>query len=261
MLTVLFTYFFSYTVLASESVKIGYGDAYKPFAWEHQGQATGIQVDFVEEILVKRLGVTVEHISCPWKRCQSMVKAGKLDGFFTVPTDERKTYTDKTEYAFYNTNFVIHTAKNNPNLELIRQVTSLAELVKLSQLTHVHMRGSGWHINKLKPMAIVTQVADASVIPEMLVRNRADLYIEQAELFRYQAKALGLLSSIITLSKPVLKSEGWHLFLSHKSPHTTLLENVDQRLLELKANGQLDVIRDRIFAIYGVESLMSDTIN
>lgn len=70
----------------TESLTIAYGSDYKPFAWGENGKPFGVQKDFVEEILVKRMGIKVIHQAFPWKRCQEYVRLGMKDGFFTVPT-------------------------------------------------------------------------------------------------------------------------------------------------------------------------------
>ncbi|HSG53708.1 MAG TPA: transporter substrate-binding domain-containing protein, partial [Rheinheimera sp.] len=181
----------------TDEIIIGFGEAYKPFAWNDHGVSAGIQADFVEEVLVNQLGLKIVRLACPWRRCQQLVKAGEIDGFFTVPTEEREAYTVKTTVPFYHTNFVMHTAKDNRNLPAFKLAKNLLDIEMLNYVVHVNMRGSGWHNHALRNVKHRTEVQDALMIPKMLVQGRADLYIEQAEMFRYQAKELGLLDDII----------------------------------------------------------------
>ena len=233
-------------------IVIGFGEAYKPFAWNDHGVSAGIQADFVEEVLVNQLGLKIVRLACPWRRCQQLVKAGEIDGFFTVPTEEREAYTVKTAIPFYHTNFVMHTAKHNQNLLAFKSAKNLSDIEMLTYVVHVNMRGSGWHNHALRNVKHRTEVQDALMIPKMLVQGRADLYIEQAEMFRYQAKELGLLDDIITIADPVLYRMPWHLFLSTQSPHLSQLDKINQRLQELQQSGELEKIRQTIFHKHGV---------
>ncbi|WP_164084745.1 substrate-binding periplasmic protein [Alteromonas flava] len=239
--------------VASQIITIAYGDAYKPFAYAGDREAEGIQVDFVEELLVTRLGLTVQHVSCPWKRCQRMVSEGTLDGFFTVPTSERESYTQESEIPFYTTDFVIHVAQKSPVIEQLRKVTFVPELLAMQELRHVFMRGSGWHEEMLKTAQNVTRVADASVIPMMLIQNRADLYIEQAEMFQFQAAQLGLDEQLLTLPRPIIQRVNWHLFISNKSSNITLLPRLNALLATLKESGELEQLQREIFARYKIK--------
>lgn len=237
---------------SSDEITIGFGEAYKPFAWNENGVASGVQADFVKEILRNQLGLQVNLIACPWRRCQQLVQSGEIDGFFTVPTAERETYTVKTDLPFYYTNFVMHTAKDNPNLPKFMAVKDLADIKKLPNIIHIYMHGSGWHKQELKHVTRRVEIQDALLIPKMLVLKRADLYIEQAEMFRYQANSLGLLDNIFTLNQPIIYEMPWHLFISKQSPHITQLPTINHRLAGLKASGELEKIKMTIFTKNGI---------
>ena len=236
----------------TNEIIIGFGEAYKPFAWNDHGVSAGIQADFVEEVLVNQLGLKIVRLACPWRRCQQLVKAGEIDGFFTVPTEEREAYTVKTAVPFYHTNFVMHTAVGNPHLAKLKTVKNIADIEKLPEIMHVNMAGSGWHKYELRNVKHRTEVQDALFIPKMLVQKRADLYIEQQEMFHYQARSLGLLDQIVTLQQPVMYKMPWHLFLSKQSPHVMQLDKINQRLQELQQSGELEKIRQTIFKKHGV---------
>ncbi|MDX1452570.1 MAG: transporter substrate-binding domain-containing protein [Oleiphilaceae bacterium] len=235
---------------AETPLTITYGDSYIPFAWGSNDQVRGVQVDFVEEIIAKRLGVPVKHEGCPWKRCQLLVKDGKRDGFFTVPTQARSEYTRASELPFYKTRFLMHTAKNNPLREQLASIQSLKDLQPLTTIRHIHMLGSGWQENALKNMRRVQTIPDAAMIPYMLVKQRADLYVEQKEMFQYQAQMAGLENEVHTFESPVIRTLGWHLFIGHKSPHQPLMARIDTLLKALQESGELEALRKEIFARY-----------
>ncbi|WP_051275377.1 substrate-binding periplasmic protein [Aestuariibacter salexigens] len=250
---------FTHLVRASDTISIVYSDAYKPFVWEQDGKAVGLQVDFVDEILSAQLGLRVKHVTCPWKRCQLLVEEGDMDGFFTVVTPERERYTERTSIPFYTTDMVIHTANNNPYLQDILGISTKADLDTFAKkLALVFMRGSGWHIANFQHWRNATQVTEAWRIPEMLTELRADIYVEQAEIVRYQAQQLGLSEQLVTLTSPVIEQVQWHLFISQHSPHQNILSRVDARLLELTESGELDRIKQRIFSKYGLLQNQAD---
>ena len=122
LFSIILTFSFSVNSFTKDAITITYGANYKPFAWGGKGVPFGVQKDFVEEILAKKLGVKVINESCPWARCQKLVKEGLKDGFFTVPTQERAKYTITSSQPFYETHFVMHTSKKTTILNSLKQL-------------------------------------------------------------------------------------------------------------------------------------------
>lgn len=253
LLSLVFLITFSSNCFSEDVLTITYGSQYKPFAWGKNSVAYGIQRDFVEKILVEKMGIKVNHEVYPWKRCQIYVKEGIKDGFFTVPTPERSEYTINSSIPFYETHFVMHTSRQNPKIERLKTVKSLMDLESMPDIKHVHMLGSGWHENALKKMKVVYTSVDASAIPLMLKFQRADVYIEQSEMFRYQAKEKGILKEILTMKEPSIRKLGWHLFISKKSKNIALMPKINNMLEKLKISGELEKIKLEIFKKNGIE--------
>lgn len=132
-------------------------------------------------------------------------------------------------------------------------VKTLQDLEAMDDLKHVHMLGSGWHENALKNMKNVFKIVDASNIPIMLNALRTDVYIEQAEMFRYQTKVLGLSEKLLTLNEPVIRKLGWHIFISKESKFSYLMPEIDKMLITLKNTGELEDIKRTIFKKYDIE--------
>ncbi len=252
-LSIIFFITFSVNCFADNSITITYGSQYKPFAWGKNGVAYGVQKDFVDKILGEKLGIKVIHEVCPWKRCQLYVREGVKDGFFTVSTPERAEYTIKSSIPFYETEFVMHTSKRNRNVEQLKTIKSLKDLEKMHDIEHIHMLGSGWHEKALKNMKNVVTTVDASTIPSMLTLLRADVYIEQSEMFRYQAKVNGVLEEILTLDETPIKKLGWHIFIGKNSKYQSLMPKINEMLEKLQASGELEKIKVEIFKKHGIE--------
>lgn len=65
---------------------------WKPYGYYHEGTAQGFEIDIFREV-AKRMGVTVEFINCPWKRCLKMIEKGKADVLISaLKTAEREEY-------------------------------------------------------------------------------------------------------------------------------------------------------------------------
>ncbi len=235
-----------------DAIVVAFGNGYEPFAWGEGALVKGVQVDFVREILEKRMGLRVVTRGCPWKRCQKLVRTGKMDGFFTVPTERRARYTRKSSIPFYETHFLMHVSVDSKVAKDLRRVRSLEDLENMPHIRHIYMHGSGWHENALKKMKHVITVPDASVIPRMLALGRADVYIEQDEMFRYQARAAGVLDRLSTIEDPVIKKVKWHLFIGNKSKHVSVMSEVDRVLETLEATGELEKIKQELFRKYGI---------
>lgn len=252
-LSIIFLITFSVNCFADNVITITYGSKYKPFAFGNNSVAYGVQKDFVEKILSEKMGIKVNHEAYPWRRCQKYVREGIKDGFFTVATAERAEYTIHSSIPFYETNFVMHTSKRNRNVARLKTVKSLKDLEAMHGIKHIYMLGSGWHENALKNMKNVITTPDASTIPLMLALQRADVYIEQSEMFRYQAKEKGILDELLTLNEPPMKKLGWHIFIGKKSKHQSLMPKINDMLEQLQASGELEKIKMEIFKKYGIE--------
>ncbi|MDD3313815.1 transporter substrate-binding domain-containing protein, partial [Pseudodesulfovibrio sp.] len=60
------------------TVTCGWNAAFPPFSMEKDGQVTGILVDCMNELLVKRMGLTVRHQAGSWPAVQDMARTGKV---------------------------------------------------------------------------------------------------------------------------------------------------------------------------------------
>ncbi len=238
---------------AEQTIQIVYGESYKPFAWGVDGKAYGVQPEFVEAVLGGKLGLNVVHQALPWKRAQLLVEQGERDGFFTVPTPVRAKYTEHPATPLYETHFVMHTSVTNPKLAELKAIQSLRDLEARPDIKHVHMLGSGWHEQALKRMRTIYTIVDAGKIPIMLSSQRADVYIEQKELFRYQVRALNMEKEILTFERPSLGELGWYIFIGKRSRFIGLIPKLEEQLRVMQASGELLAIQQKLFKKYGAD--------
>ncbi|MCP4023872.1 MAG: transporter substrate-binding domain-containing protein, partial [Desulfobacteraceae bacterium] len=79
---------------AQKPIKIVYFENFAPFSWKENNQMHGILIDVLTEAIQERIKIGLLHEGYPWARAQSMVRTGKADAFVTVPTPERRAYTE-----------------------------------------------------------------------------------------------------------------------------------------------------------------------
>lgn len=240
---------FTHTLQANE-LKAVYAQGYLPFSWsDENGNAQGAEVDFINEILTKRMGIKVKHHIYPWARAQSLVKKGSADVFVTIPNFKRRQYTQVSEIPLFSSNFLIHVGRTNPKIPRLKKITTLAQLLTQEDIIHGHIVGAGWHKLNLKPARLVQKATNSLQILEMLDRNRIDVYIEQAPLIRYQMKKLGFEGRVVGLPQ-VMDETQWHICLGKKSNYLKIMPELNKLLKKMKEDGSLVELQKKIFSQY-----------
>ena len=240
---------FTHTLQANE-LKVVYAQGYLPFSWsDEDGQAQGAEIDFINEIIKKRMGIKVSHHVYPWARAQSMVKKGSADAFVTIPNAKRRQYTVVSDIPFFSSNFLMHIGSSNSKISKLKKISSLAQLLTYQDIIHGHIVGGGWHKLNLKSANLVQKATNSLQILEMLHRNRIDVYIEQAPLIRYQMKVLGFEGRIVELPQ-VMDETQWHICISKKSAFVKIVPELNQLLKKMQGDGSLAQLQKKIFSQY-----------
>ncbi|MBI9092048.1 MAG: transporter substrate-binding domain-containing protein [Desulfobacterium sp.] len=231
-------------------MRIQYATGYEPFSFSDDGHgARGILVDLMDEILGRQMGIPIVHEICPWARCQHRVEHGKRDAFFTIPTPRRRGYTTVSRLPVFSSPYILFTGVNNPRIDEIRRIKSLDELRKHTNLSNACILGGGWHKTNLKGVKHLSQVLNSTKIMELLKHSRADIYIEQTLLVRYQLKQLGMQADIVEIPN-VMDMTHWHLCIGKKSPFVNLMPAIDKKLEQMQQSGALKKLQEKIFRKY-----------
>ena len=98
-----------------------------------------------------KLDIQIEAM--PWKRARILVEEyKKSDGYFTAYTKTRiedlKLVASKK--PFYITNIKMHTWKGNPKIAALSQLKNIDDLLKIHDIQHIFLRGSGYHEEQFK---------------------------------------------------------------------------------------------------------------
>lgn len=222
---------------SQEVFRFTYFNNYAPFSWEENSRVRGIFVDILNEIIYKRMGLTPVHNAYPWERAQLMVKEDKADGFITIPTEERLSYTLVNTEPIYTAQFTIFTNKFNKQLDKISEITTLDELKNFKV---VHYLGSGWAKTNLSQIDVHwTRTLDKTLL--LISLNRVDLFIDPSVAVNYNIKKHKYTHSITEI-KNVLDISNFMLFINKESKFEKYIEEFDHHLKQIKEDGTMDQI-------------------
>ena len=147
----------------------------------------------------------------------------------------------------------MHTWKGNPKITALSQLTSIDDLLKMHDLRHVFLEGSGYHEEQFKYAKSIDRLDSIHQIAKFLLdHKRADIFVEQSELFYPVAEEDGLIDNIKTLKNINFKSLQWHLFIRPDSKYVGLMSDVDQALDRAIADSSLLAKVQEIFEKYGL---------
>ncbi len=241
---------------ADEKLHIALGDNYGIHATKINGKPAGIQKDLLTWFLIEHMKLDVAIEAMPWKRAQQLVEQYRQsDGYFTAYTAKRvdKLKLVPSKQPFYSTKVKMHTWKNNPKIDRLKQINSRKVLIAQKDLKHVIIGGHGYHEELFKNAKNVNRVLNANQVPRYLLHyQRADLFVEQSELFYPLAKAEGLLDKVETLDNIDFKTLHWHLYIRPDSKHIGLMNAINDELSRLIKNGELQTKVRQIFIKYGL---------
>jgi hypothetical protein len=250
--------FFSFNLYSGERLHISLGDNYGKHAMVIDGKPAGIQKDILDWLLIKQMKLNVQIEAMPWKRAQILVeKTKQSDGYFTANTKARVEGLKlvASQKPFYITRVKMHTWKGNPKIAALSQLKNIDDLLKVQDVQHVFLTGSGYHEEQFKHAKSIYRLNSVNQIAKFLLQfKRADIFVEQSELFYPVAEDLGLVDQIKTLENINFKSLHWHLYIRPDSKHVGLMSEVNQTLDRSIADGSLLTKVQEIFLKYGLPS-------
>lgn len=165
-----------------------------------------------------------------------MVRKSEADGFVTVPTEERLSYTVASQEWVTQgrlTMFVRRESALRERLSKVRDIEALRGLTLGSFL------GNGWVKSRFSGKEWnVSYATSRTQALKMLGAQRFDVLVNSANATQAALKATGLDQDIVKLA-PVLESSETRLMLARNSPHVARLPQIDAALRRMKADGTL----------------------
>jgi hypothetical protein len=120
-------------------------------------------------------------------------------------------------------------------------------------IKHVIIGGHGYHEELFNDAKFVHRLVSPHQVPQyLLLYKRADLFIEQSELFYPLVEDEGLMNSLVTLDGVDFKSLHWHLYIRPDSKHVGLMVKINQELDRVIKSGLLLSKVQQIFSNYGL---------
>lgn len=224
---------------AERSFRIAYHEDFAPFSQRDEDRMTGVFVNVMDELLVKRLGLMIKHEGFPWARAQQRVKEGLADAFVTVATDERRTFTMPTQEWITQGRLVMFVRADAPERARLAQIRNIAELKGYNIGTYL---GNSWVKSKFAGIEVDYVVNRDSAL-KMLQAGRLQVVVDAANPTRVALRAAGMTGEIVELP-PVLDVSETHLCIGKQSPLLDHAKSIDAQLRRMKADGSLQRLTD-----------------
>ncbi|MBN2016523.1 MAG: transporter substrate-binding domain-containing protein [Candidatus Cloacimonetes bacterium] len=213
---------------------------YPPYCWtDAEGNAHGIYIDIINEVVRDRMGIPVVYQEHSWDVAQKLVQDGEADAFITVPTPERREYTEISNEPLVSDGCVLFTQKDNKRLEEIQKITNLPELKDFTLLDYT---GSGWARQHLADFDVEWMPGIKQVLIE-LANGKGDIFVQPPILTKYNIKELKLEDKLIEIPNS-LDEIHFYLCVGKNSSFVHILPEFDRIITEMKQNGSLQKIID-----------------
>ncbi|MEW6514016.1 MAG: transporter substrate-binding domain-containing protein [Pseudomonadota bacterium] len=226
---------------AGSRYRIAYHEDFPPYSQRQDGAMRGIFINIMNELLVKRLGLEIDHEGFPWARAQQRVKEGKADAFVTVATDERRLYTVPTQEWVTQGRLAMFARVNEPERDRLSSVKEIAELKDYRIGTYL---GNGWVKSRFAGIE-VNYVVDRAAALKMLQAGRLQIVVDASNPTLSQIRAMGLEKEIVELP-PILDVSETHLCISKLSPLQAHMTDIDLALRKMKSDGSLRKLSELI---------------
>ncbi|GHV75593.1 amino acid ABC transporter substrate-binding protein [Spirochaetia bacterium] len=238
----------------NEKIIIGTGQAYEPFCYrDADGNLAGLDIEIVKEIDKRLPQYEFEFEAFEFKNVLVSLAAGKIDvgaHEFEENPERRKTYLYGEEgYNDYNGFLVVKTDG------LWAHITSLndlagnpAAIVAVSTGSNYEAYLRTWNNNNPPDKQLYYNSFEENYTRNISVANgtSAAIILTQFDVDFTNAKLKGINLKAVS-DEALIVSKAYFLF---KKDNTVLQQAFDGALRDMKADGTLDGIKNRIFSAY-----------
>ncbi len=210
-----------------------------PTAYLAHGKKTGLLVDVIQEAF-KRAGYTVEIQIMPWARCLAEVKAGRIDGIFSVyQTRERQeflTYADEVLITQVQAFFV----RKDSGILFDGDLGKLSEL----RLGVINQTSYGPRLDLALEKGMFKKVDVGNSVSaniKKLLADRIDVFPSYRHVALDSARTLGAAGLIRELA-PAIEAIPSYLAFTNKRNHEKAIAAYNHALRGMKKDGTYDAI-------------------
>lgn len=229
---------------AAEEITFSYNSDWPPFSYGAGKTVKGILPSLMDEIVGRRMGLTVSHHGSAWKRAQLNVERGKLDGFITVPTDKRLQFATRSKSIVYRFEMRAVT-KTGTKADLVLQQNNGIEAIRRFKVCDIVGNGWGQNFFSKHKVPYVTASNLAACI-RILNKERVDVSIQSTGAVTSELAANGL-SDKIKIHPKIFGGMDFALMVSKKSSiEPAFLEEFDRTVGAMIKDGSYDKLIDRL---------------
>jgi ABC-type amino acid transport substrate-binding protein len=213
----------------------GYFDRFAPLSAvaPDKQSARGVMVTLVDQAC-RQAGLLATHHAYPWRRAQSLVARGEIDGFCTTMTPAREAYAEFGRETLLTQRFLAFHRRGDARFAGVRTQEDLQTL-RIGAY-----RGSGYVDMHLDALSL-----HYDTTPESLLRRVAlddlDAFVGPELTTWHDVLRLRLPDQITATPLPFLPAGAFKLALRRTLPNAqTLLDRLDRGVRELHRSGQVD---------------------
>ncbi|WP_033138719.1 substrate-binding periplasmic protein [Aeromonas finlandensis] len=215
-------------------LKMVYFDDFAPYSWrDEQGKMRGLMIDVMDRVAAQ-MGLRVRHEGYPWQRAQKLVRMAQADGFVTVATQERLTYTRMVDEPVTTTVMTIFTQIGHPRMAEFQRARRLSDLKTFTFLDYL---GNGWGKENLVGFRVYKTVSVDRVF-KMLAVGRGDLMVTDPLVAYFKLNTLGLSGQVVEVPLR-LASTPFNLCIGKHSRFNTRITEFNRALQQLRQRGEL----------------------
>jgi len=218
-------------------------EPWEPYQYKAaDGSYTGLDFELLKAI-AEHAGYKLTYTEVPWKRHLIGIESGDIDiALGASKTQEREVYAYFTE-AYRTEKAVMFVRKGDGSKYPYKSVKDLANANFQLGVTREYYYGADYEqLSKNTEFMKKVQVADNDEVNyKKLVGNRINGFFSDPYAGTAGLKKAGLLSQVEQLPMKVYEDDIF-IMISKKANSTSVLNDFNKSLKELKANGTIDKI-------------------
>jgi polar amino acid transport system substrate-binding protein len=221
---------------AAEALRIAYTNTYPPLSFLDAGSIKGVLIDVFDELLGKRLGLSLNHEGLPWARAQDTVRDGGADAFCTDRTEKRSEYVNFGDETVIAINYAVFYAKNNPKASDIQKIATVDDLRAFSQGDYLGNGFAETHFKSLK----IDWAANIDQVFGKVIAGRNDVTVAAEMVGRWTARKLNLTDQLGVLPVNIAPAAEFRLAIRKTYPdNEALLRRFDEAVKAARTEGLL----------------------
>jgi polar amino acid transport system substrate-binding protein len=224
--------------IASEKLRVAMVH-WPPAKIVENGRFGGTDVIMLEE-LAGQLGIVLEYIECPWRRCLVMIEAGDVDLISSIAkSPERERYLQFIEPPY----------RNGYDIHFYTRGSDLKRYEDLQGLTIGLIRGSAYfgRFDQDRSLAKFAVTREEQLI-DMLSRGRLDVILGVGRNLDYLLQRREPASAIRKASLVVPSATPTYIAISRKFPGLDLAPRLGQALLGMTRANRIENIEREFMA-------------